>query len=120
MVRFFGMIVVLGSLAACGGGTRDYNPSGSYGGAVVLFANGPLNKACMQSDRKQANPGRCGCIQAVADRELSSAQQRRGVQVFKDPHALQEARQSDNRSDNAFWSVWKAYGNTAATLCSAT
>lgn len=119
MVRIFGIIVVLGSLAACGG-SRGYNPSGNYGGAVVLFANGPLNTACMQSGRKQANRARCGCIQAVADRELSSSQQRRGVKVFKDPHSLQEARQSDNSSDNAFWAAWKAYGNTASTLCSAT
>ena len=119
MVRIFGMMIVLGTLAACGG-SRGYNPSGGFGAGAVLFASGPINSACMQSGRKQASRARCGCIQAVADRELSWSQQRRGVKVFKDPHSLQEARQSDNSSDNAFWAAWKAYGQTAATLCSAT
>lgn len=119
MVRLFTMICALSALAACGG-PRGYNPGGGYGGGAVLFAKGPLNTACMQSGRKQANYVRCGCIQAVADRQLSKADQKRGVKVFKDPHLLQEARQSDRASDNAFWSAWKAYGNTAATLCSAT
>jgi hypothetical protein len=119
MLRLFTIICMLGALAACGG-PRGYNPSGGYGGGAVLFATGPINSACLSAGRKQASRARCGCIQAVADRELSGADQRRGVRVFKDPHSLQEARQSDRASDNAFWSAWKAYGNTAETLCSAT
>lgn len=118
MLRLFTMICALSALAACGG-ARGYNPSGGYGGGAVLFATGPLNSACLAAGRKQASRARCGCIQAVADRELSAADQRRGVQVFKDPHGLQEARQSDRASDNEFWAAWKAYGNTAQTLCSA-
>ncbi|WP_037227804.1 hypothetical protein [Roseobacter sp. GAI101] len=119
MLRLLTMICALSALAACGG-SRGYNPSGNYGGGVILFATGPINSACLQTGRKQASRARCGCIQAVADRELSSAQQRRGVSVFKDPHKLQQARQSDRSSDNAFWSAWKAYGQTAEALCSAT
>lgn len=118
MLRLFTMICALSALAACGG-ARGYNPSGGYGGGAVLFATGPLNSACLAAGRKQASRARCGCIQAVADRELSAADQRRGVRVFKDPHGLQEARQSDRASDNEFWAAWKAYGNTAQTLCSA-
>ncbi len=118
MVRIFAMICALGALAACGA-PRGYNPGGGYGGGVVLFAAGPLNSACMQSGRKLAIRSRCGCIQAVANRELSKAHQKRGIRVFKDPHTLQQARQSDRASDNEFWSAWKAYGNSAATLCSA-
>jgi hypothetical protein len=105
MLRLFTMICALSALAACGG-ARGYNPSGGYGGGAVLFATGPLNSACLAAGRKQASRARCGCIQAVADRELSAADQRRGVRVFR-------------ASDNAFWAAWKAYGNTAQTLCSA-
>ncbi|SFT02274.1 hypothetical protein SAMN04488040_2826 [Sulfitobacter marinus] len=118
MLRIFTMICALSALAACGGG-RGYNPGGGYRSAPVLFATGPIQSACMSAGRKQASRSRCGCIQAVADRSLSPSEQRRGVQVFKDPHTLQEARQSDSASDNAFWSTWKAFGNTAETLCSA-
>ncbi len=119
MVRLFTMICVVGTLAACGG-PRGYNPSGGFGRGAVLFATGPIHNACMKSGRKQASAARCGCIQAVADKELSSSEQRRGVRVFSDPHSLPEARQSDRKSDNDFWAVWKAYGQTASTLCSAT
>ncbi|MEH6674813.1 MAG: hypothetical protein V7666_10435 [Sulfitobacter sp.] len=119
MVRLFTIFCVVGTLAACGG-PRGYNPSGGPGRGAVLFATGPINSACLQSGRKQASVARCGCIQAVADRELSSSDQRRGARVFDDPHTLQEARQSDSKSDNDFWAVWKAYGQTASTLCSAT
>lgn len=118
MVRHFTMICALSALAACGG-PRGYSGGNGYGAAPVLFATGPINTACLQAGRKQASRARCGCVQAVADRELSQSQQRRGVTVFKDPHHLQEARQSDRASDNAFWSAWKAFGNTAAALCSA-
>jgi hypothetical protein len=71
----------------------------------------------MSQGRKAASSSRCGCVQAVADRELSSAEQRRGVKVFKDPHKLQQWRQSDRAGDNAFWSVWKSFGQTAAKVC---
>jgi hypothetical protein len=71
----------------------------------------------MQSDRRAATRTRCGCIQAVADRELSNGDQRRGVRLFKDPHEAQEIRQSDRSGDERFWLAWKAFGNTAETLC---
>lgn len=119
MIRNLTMMFALGALAACGG-PRGYNPSGSVGSGAILFAQGPLNTACMQSGRKEASTARCGCIQAVADRELSSGYQRLGIKVFQDPHILQEARQSDSSSDNSFWAAWKSFGQTSATLCSAT
>ena len=116
-------LVILGAvlaLASCGGGSRGYNPGGGSGGGAVLFAAGPINTACLRSDRKRANRARCGCIQAVADRELTDGYQRRGAKLFSDPHLAQEIRQSDTTSNERFWREWKEFGNTASTLCAAT
>lgn len=109
-------LVALSTLAACGGGTSNYTTRGAYVPAQ-LYATGPLQRACVTQGRKQASAQRCGCVQAVADRQLSNAEQRRGVQAFKDPHKVQEWRQSDRASDNAFWAAWKAFGSNTETLC---
>ncbi len=119
MMRMGLACVALLGLAACGGGSRGYNPGGAYGSGVVLFAQGPISTACMQSRRNEASRARCGCVQAVADRSLSGAEQRRGAKLFADPHLAQVVRQSDRSSDEAFWRNWKAFGDTAATLCAA-
>ena len=111
-------LVAATTLAACGGGSSNYTSRGGAIAPTQLYATGPLQRACLSQGRRAASSQRCGCIQAVADRELSSAQQRRGVKAFKDPHKMQQWRQSDRASDNAFWDVWKAYGQTAARLCS--
>ena len=105
------------ALSACGGGgASNYTTRGAYA-PTQLYATGPLQRACLSQGRKAASSSRCGCVQAVADQQLSSAQQRRGVKAFKDPHKLQEWRQSDRSSDNAFWDVWKAFGQTASRVC---
>lgn len=110
-------LLALSTLAACGGGSSNYTSRGAYA-PTQLYATGPLQRACLSQGRKAASSARCGCIQAVADRELSSSQQKRGVKAFKDPHKMQVWRQSDRASDNAFWDVWKAFGQTATRLCS--
>lgn len=110
-------LVALSTLAACGGGASNYTTRGAYA-PTQMFATGPLQRACMSQGRKAANTQRCGCIQAVADQQLSGAEQRRGVKVFKDPHKLQVWRQSDRSGDNAFWDVWKAFGQSAERTCS--
>ncbi|KIN71167.1 hypothetical protein [Sulfitobacter guttiformis] len=110
-------LVALSTLAACGGGASSYTTRGAYT-PVQLYATGPLQKACVAQGRKAASAARCGCVQAVADRQLSSSEQRRGVKAFKDPHKVQEWRQSDRSSDNAFWASWKAFGQSAEQLCS--
>ncbi len=121
MIRIVIASVALVSLAACGGsrnsgGTynRGYNPQ------PILFATGPIQKACLASDRKAATKARCGCVQAVADQSLSSSEQRRGAQIFRDPHQAQEIRQSDNSGNERFWLTWKAFGENAAAACSNT
>lgn len=110
-------LVALSTLAACGGGASNYTTRGAYA-PTQQFATGPIQRACMAQGRKAANSQRCGCIQAVADQQLSSAEQRRGVKVFKDPHKLQVWRQSDRSGDNAFWATWKAFGQSAERTCS--
>ena len=83
------------------------------------FARGQIYTACQTSGRKAASRARCGCVQWVADQELTAAQQRRGAGYFLDQHALQEVRQSSEskRSNKVFWAAWKAYGEQAARLC---
>ena len=108
---------VLG-LAACGGGSRyDRGKGYAVGAPAVLFASGPIQNACQASDRKARSRSRCGCVQAVADQSLSSADQRRGATYFKDPHKLQDVRQSSNASNERFWLAWKAFGESAARQC---
>ncbi len=108
------ILVAVTALSACGAGK---SVTRAVFAPATLDANGPIKRACLAQNRRAATSARCGCIQAVADRELSNAQQRRGVKAFKDPHKMQEWRQSDRSSDNAFWDVWKAYGQTASRLC---
>tara|TARA_R110002094_G_scaffold32859_11_gene45362 strand:+ start:642 stop:968 length:327 start_codon:yes stop_codon:yes gene_type:complete len=108
-------------LTACGGGSRySSGNAGGYNQPAVLFATGPIQKACQADRRKAASRARCGCVQAVADQTLSSADQRRGAGFFKNPHGLQTVRQSDSASNERFWRAWKAYGQSAAALCSGT
>jgi hypothetical protein len=118
MIRTSLALVAVLALASCGGGSRYANS----GAPSVQFASGPIQKACQAQGRKAASRARCGCVQAVANRELSAADQRRGAKYFKDPHALQEVRQnqSSNASNKRFWAAWKAYGQTAEAICSGT
>ena len=119
MMRMSVVLVALLGLAACGGGSR-YSSGNAYGGPAVLFATGPIQQACQRAGRKAASRARCGCIQAVADRELSSRDQKRGASYFANPAKLQEVRQSDSTGNERFWKAWKAFGESAELLCSAT
>ncbi len=78
---------------------------------------GAIERACLSSPRGAANPKLCGCIQAVADRTLSSSDQRMAARFFKDPHMAQEIRQSDNASHEVFWKRYKVFGATAESYC---
>jgi len=111
-------LVTVSALAACGGSPNNNVSRGAFA-QTQLYATGPIQRACMTQGRRAATSARCGCVQAVADRQLSNAEQRRGVQGFKDPHKLQEWRQSDRASDNAFWATWREFGEAAERVCSA-
>ncbi len=88
----------------------------------VLYAGAPatsgdIERACMGSDRAAASRALCGCIQDAADLTLSTKDQRRAAAFFRDPHRAQVVRQSDRRSDEAFWDRYKAFGSTAESFC---
>ncbi|APE44544.1 hypothetical protein BOO69_14835 [Sulfitobacter alexandrii] len=126
MIRIGVAIVAVLGLAACGGGSRySSSNAAAYGGGyaavpVVPFASGPIQKACEADGRKEASRTRCGCVQAVADQSLSARDQRRGAKMFRDPHQLQEIRQSDNANNERFWKAWKEFGQNAAAVCAQT
>lgn len=80
-------------------------------------ARGAIYSACRSAGRKGATDRRCGCVQWVADRELTAAQQRRGAGYFSNQQGVQDARQSDNATDERFWTAWKAFGQSAGQQC---
>ena len=90
-------------------------------GAVIttstMAAAGPIDRACMASDRKARSLRLCTCIQQVADRTLSRSDQRMAARFFRDPQMAQDIRQSDNQNHEIFWRKYRAFGQTAAATC---
>lgn len=94
--------------------------------ALALFAAfpatqalaGPVERACMSSDRRAANPALCRCIQRVADMSLGGGDQRQVAKFMRDPDAAQEKRMSKRDSDDAFWDRYVAFGASARAYCS--
>jgi hypothetical protein len=76
-----------------------------------------MQTACLRADRSSATPQLCGCVQAAADDVLSRRDQSRAVRFFKDPHQAQVTRQSDRRSDEAFWLRYRTFVSQAERLC---
>ena len=112
-MRTAGFLVIAAlMLSACGGG----GDRARYGGGVS-FASGPISKACLRSDRKAANRRLCGCIQAVADRQLRGGDQRLAARFYADPHRAQEVKMSKRASDDAFWDRYKRYSEVASQSC---
>jgi hypothetical protein len=89
--------------------------------AVTLPAGlalaGPIERACMASDRAAGNRSLCGCIQQAADMTLSGSDQRRAAKFFKNPEAAHATWISQSASDDAFWERYKAFGSTAEAYC---
>ncbi|MES2542562.1 MAG: hypothetical protein V4583_18585 [Pseudomonadota bacterium] len=77
---------------------------------------GPIERACMASDRG-GNRSLCGCIQQAADQTLSGGDQRRAAKFFKDPEAAHSTWVSQSQSDDAFWDRYKSFGQTAQAYC---
>ena len=78
---------------------------------------GPIESACNRSDRAQANPALCRCIDTVAQQTLTRSEQRRAARFFTDPDLAQEVRMSKRESDNVFWDRYRAFGATAEQYC---
>ena len=114
MTKFLLALGAVAALSACGGGR---------GGDVTvssisdIYATGPIHRACMQSDRRAANPALCGCVQGAANAILSGSDQRRAVKFFRDPHHAQEVRQSDSATDEAYWLRYKEFVSVAERAC---
>ncbi|MEM9796910.1 MAG: hypothetical protein AAF919_10485 [Pseudomonadota bacterium] len=115
MKRFHITLAVLAcsGLAACGGPTprADVSMSRNFSGG------GPLQTACLRADRRAANVPLCGCVQSAANATLSRGDQARAASFFSDPHQAQVVRQSDRRSDEAFWQRYKGFVEVAERAC---
>lgn len=83
---------------------------------AVLAAN-PIERACVQSDRPEATRSLCRCIGDAADMTLSGSDMREGARFFSDPARAQEIQLSDTRRNDAFWSRWQGFAETAEALC---
>ncbi len=79
--------------------------------------SGPIETACMRSDRDAANRSVCSCIQQVADVTLKSADQRRAAKFFRDPDLAHKTWISQKPGDDAFWDRYKEFGAQAEAYC---
>lgn len=84
---------------------------------AAMAAAGPIERACMASERGAGNRSLCGCIQQAADATLTGADQRRAAKFFKDPEAAHSTWVSQSASDDAFWDRYKSFGSTAEAYC---
>lgn len=78
---------------------------------------GPIDNACIQSDRGARSAALCGCIQQVANMTLSRADQRRAAGFFRDAQDAQDVRMSKSTADNQFWDRYKSFAATAERYC---
>ena len=91
--------------------------------AAVLYLSvpaamaGPIESACMRSDRAAANRAVCGCIQQVADMTLKGADQRRAAKFVRDPDLAHTVWISKKPADDAFWERYKQFGAMAEAYC---
>ena len=113
-ILILGMIL---ALAGCGGGNRSKDRLGRAAPLYTPMASGPIKSACLASDRKVRSDRLCGCIQAVADRNLSRSEQRRAIRFYDDPQSAQDIRQSDRTRDKQFWKAYSNYGKEASRIC---
>lgn len=90
--------------------------------AILLTAPfavaGPIDNACVRSERGARNAALCGCIQQVADMTLSRADQRRAAGFFRNAQQAQDVRMSKRAADNQFWDRYKNFAATAEAYCS--
>ncbi|MFN5999196.1 MAG: hypothetical protein ACK47C_02465 [Paracoccaceae bacterium] len=88
----------------------------SFALVTGMATAGPIERACMSSDRG-GNRSLCGCIQQAADMTLSGGDQKRAAKFFKNPEAAHATWTSQSKSDDAFWDRYKSFGQTAEAYC---
>lgn len=93
-----------------------------YAGLIAVMVPmtvvaGPIENACLRSDRQAANRSVCGCIQSIADRTLPGRDQRRAAKFFRDPDEAHRVWMSKRSGDDAFWDRYKAFGAQAEAYC---
>ena len=84
---------------------------------VGAASAGPIENACLRSDRDAANRQLCSCIQRVANVTLGGGDQRLVASFFKNPDKAQTVRMSQSARDDAFWDRYKVFGEQAAMAC---
>lgn len=85
--------------------------------STTIAEAGPIERACMTSNRAGATQAVCACVQQVADMTLRGADQRRAAKLIKDPEAAHNVWLSKRESDDAFWERYKNFGATAEAYC---
>lgn len=78
---------------------------------------GVIKRACLDSNRRAANPQLCSCIQKVANKSLKGSERRKVAKWFDDPHKAQQTRMSDRTADERLWKRYKAFGAKARASC---
>ena len=78
---------------------------------------GPIEGACLRTERAAGNRALCNCIQSAADQTLRWSDQRKAAKFFTNPDRAQQVRMSKSDGDNAFWARYKAFGQTAQASC---
>ena len=79
---------------------------------------GPIDRACLSSDRAGASRAVCGCIQSVANITLTNRDQQLAAKFFQKPDMAQEVRMSKSGYHNEFWGRYKQFGAAAEATCS--
>lgn len=105
------ILTALVALSACSGGDRF--SSGSSAAATA-----PVSRACLAADRSAASPALCGCVQRVANAELSRADRARLVRFFEDPEFAHSIRISDTTANDDFWRRYQDFVGSARDQCS--
>jgi hypothetical protein len=86
-------------------------------GSVTSATAGPIEQACLRSDRQAVSLAACSCIQGVAEFTLEDRDQRKVAGFFKDPERAEKARAADGRADEAFWERYESFGSQAELYC---
>lgn len=84
---------------------------------ATLAGAGPIERACLRSERTGANRAVCACIQQVADMTLRGRDQRQAAKLMNDPDRAHEVWISKSASDDAFWDRYKSFGQTVEAYC---